>query len=179
MNLKKLFLILFAALMLSVIILLLLEFSDLGGRGFGSGGMGDNASRSYWLILIGALAVAFLIVLVYLMVFPDLSARKPEAEAELHASVKKEEPALDAVVRVLKEDEKKVLEVLIAEGGTMLQKDIRWKTKFSRVKTHRILMRLIERGVVTAEKHYNTNKITLADWLKNRKNITDNTDTQK
>ena len=53
----------------------------------------------------------------------------------------------------------------LAEGGTMLQKIIRWKTGSSRVKTHRVLYRLDERGVVTAEKHCNTNKITLAEWL--------------
>ena len=47
----------------------------------------------------------------------------------------------------------------------MLQKDIRWKTGLSRVKTHRILHRLAKRGIVSAEKYYNTNKITLADWL--------------
>jgi DNA-binding transcriptional regulator LsrR (DeoR family) len=47
----------------------------------------------------------------------------------------------------------------------MLQKEISWETGFSRVKTHRVLARLIRRGVVIAEKYYNTNKITLADFL--------------
>jgi uncharacterized membrane protein len=47
----------------------------------------------------------------------------------------------------------------------MLQKDISYELGFSRVKTHRTLVRLIERGVVTAEKEYNTNRIELADWL--------------
>jgi uncharacterized membrane protein len=36
---------------------------------------------------------------------------------------------------------------------------------FSRVKIHRVLVRLIRRGVVTAEKYYNTNRIEVADWL--------------
>jgi uncharacterized membrane protein len=65
----------------------------------------------------------------------------------------------------LNEDERKVIETLVTGGGTMLQKDIRWKTGLSRVKTHRILHRLAKRGIVSAEKYYNTNKITLADWL--------------
>ena len=87
----------------------------------------------------------------------------------LRARVEKGESALDAVLRVLNEDERKVIDTLVAEGGTMLQKDIRWKTGLSRVKTHRILLRLAKRGIVSAEKYYNTNRITLADWLTKEK----------
>lgn len=72
---------------------------------------------------------------------------------------------VDAAIQVLAEDEKKVVDALLAAGGTMLQKEISWKTGYSRVKTHRILVRLIRRGVVSAEKYYNTNRITLVDWL--------------
>jgi len=56
-------------------------------------------------------------------------------------------------------------ELVMNEGGTMLQRDIARKTGFTRVKTHRILSRLSTRGIVTAKKHYNTYEITLADWL--------------
>ena len=48
----------------------------------------------------------------------------------------------------------------------MLQKDISYELKLSRVKTHRVLVGLIERGVVKAEKHFNTNMITFSDWLR-------------
>ncbi len=75
---------------------------------------------------------------------------------------------VDAAIQVLAEDEKKVVEALLAANGTMLQKEISWKTGYSRVKTHRILVRLIRRGVVSAEKYYNTNRITLADWLQRK-----------
>jgi uncharacterized membrane protein len=71
----------------------------------------------------------------------------------------------DAAIQVLTEDEKKIVEALIAVGGTMLQKEISWKTGYSRVKTHRVLVRLIGRGVVSAEKYYNTNRIVLSDFL--------------
>lgn len=47
----------------------------------------------------------------------------------------------------------------------MFQKGIRWKTGLSWVKTHLILLMLAKRGIVSAEKYYNTNRITLADWL--------------
>jgi len=48
----------------------------------------------------------------------------------------------------------------------MLQKDISYPLEFSRVKTHRTLVKLMKRGVVSAEKYYKTNRIELVDWLK-------------
>jgi predicted transcriptional regulator len=105
-------------------------------------------------------------VLGYALVFPELSEEKPKKKPSSVSTVEKEEPVLDAVLRVLNDDERKVIETLVAEGGTMLQKDIRWETGLSRVKIHRILFRLAQRGIVSAEKYYNTNKIELADWLR-------------
>jgi uncharacterized membrane protein len=58
-----------------------------------------------------------------------------------------------------------IVKALEKAGGSMLQKDISYELEFSRVKTHRVLVRLLKRGVVTAEKHFNTNRIELADWL--------------
>jgi uncharacterized membrane protein len=48
----------------------------------------------------------------------------------------------------------------------MLQRDISRELGFSRIKTHRVLVRLLRRGVVKAKKYYNTNRIELANWLK-------------
>lgn len=73
---------------------------------------------------------------------------------------------IDVALRLLNPDERMVVEAVVRAGGTMLQKDISYELGFSRVKTHRTLVRLIERGVVTTEKEYNTNRIELADWLK-------------
>jgi uncharacterized membrane protein len=72
---------------------------------------------------------------------------------------------LDVVMRLLETDERKVVEALLESDGSMLQKDISGITGFSRVKTHRVLMRLIRRGVVTSEKYFNTNHITLSNWI--------------
>lgn len=134
-----------------------------GGRGAGFGGR--EVPRSLWLVLfIGPLLVATSVA-AYSLVFPNLSRAKVSAPP----AKRETEPALNSVLRVLQDDERKVVETLISEGGTMLQKDIRWKTGLSRVKTHRVLLRLIKRGVVSAEKYFNTNKITLADWLMKEK----------
>jgi len=141
-----------------------------GGRGHG---MGEQIPQSFWLLLFIGPLVAFLSLSAYALTFPALGEGKPKIEASSVPMVEKGESALNAVLRVLNEDERKVIEILVAEGGTMLQKDIRWKTGLSRVKTHRILFRLAKRGIVSAEKYYNTNRITLADWLTNKKGLED------
>ena len=154
------------ALAVSVLGLLVFGFEGgFGGRGFGLGG---GIPRSFWLVLFVVPLVFAVGVLGYVLVFPELGEEKPVGKLSVPA-VEKGESALDAVLRVLNDDERKVIETLVAEGGTMLQKDIRWKTGLSRVKTHRILFRLAKRGIVSAEKYYNTNKITLADWLTKEK----------
>jgi len=135
---------------------------SFGGRGYG---MGAGVPQSFWLILFAVPLIVALTGLGYILVFPSLGDEKPKQKPSPVPTVEKGETVLDAVLRVLNDEERKVIETLVAEGGTMLQKDIRWKTGLSRVKTHRILFRLAKRGVVSAEKYYNTNKITLADWL--------------
>ena len=167
MRFRTLILILGVTLAVSVIGLFVFGFEGgFGGRGHG---MGAEIPRSFWLVLFVAPLVVAVVVLGYVLVFPEFSEDKAERKLPSAPAVEKEEPALNAVLRVLNDDEKKVIETLVAEGGTMLQKDIRWKTGLSRVKTHRILFRLAKRGIVSAEKHYNTNKIELADWLRKEK----------
>ena len=166
MRSRTLFFILVVALIVSVLGLFVFGFEGgFGGRGYG---MGEMIPRSFRLVFIAVPLVVTVAVLGYALVFPELSEEKPEAKPSVPA-VEKGDSALDAVLRVLNDDERKVIETLVAEGGTMLQKDIRWKTGLSRVKTHRILFRLAKRGIVSAEKYYNTNKITLADWLTKEK----------
>lgn len=74
--------------------------------------------------------------------------------------------ALEVALRLLEPDERRIVESLFEAGGSMLQKDISYQLEISRVKTHRTLVKLIKRGVVSAEKYYNTNMIELADWLR-------------
>ncbi|TET18828.1 hypothetical protein E3J74_09505 [Candidatus Bathyarchaeota archaeon] len=164
-------LIFFLAISFILTVLGFFLFTFEGGFGGRGHGMGDQIPQSFLLLLFFGPLVALLSVLGYTLIFPELGEGKPKVEPSSVPTVEKGESALSAVLRVLNEDERKVIEILVAEGGTMLQKDIRWKTGLSRVKTHRILFRLAKRGIVSAEKHYNTNKITLADWLKNKKGL--------
>ena len=157
----------------------------------------DNAGllqRYFWIPLL-IIVLAGILVL-YRLLFPNLQKVKVEDTPETRIAEKKSLPeetikdegstkSLESVsdsntldqaskeisLKFLEADERKVVEVLLEAKGSILQKEISWKTGFSRVKTHRVLARLIRRGVVTAEKYYNTNKITLADSLfdKNKK----------
>jgi len=42
-------------------------------------------------------------------------------------------------MRVLKDDERKAVELLVKAGGKMLQRDVARQAGFSRVRTHQIL----------------------------------------
>jgi uncharacterized membrane protein len=72
-----------------------------------------------------------------------------------------------SVSKTLTPEELKVFEVLVQHNGKYLQKYIRAETGLSRLKTHRIVSRLAERGIVTLEKAGNTNEVHLSSWLLN------------
>ncbi len=95
-------------------------------------------------------------------------AEGEDQEEEREVSGRPQETRIEVALRLLEADERQVVDALVKAGGSLLQKEISWETKFSRVKTHRVLVRLIRRGVVTSEKYFNTNKITLAEWLINQ-----------
>ena len=134
---------------------------------------------TYLIIITPLILVIFLMVLIF---FPRLekveatddvrhvverqsAERRMEGDATLGEEIERGQP-IDIAIRLLEPDERRVVGYLRDSGGTMLQKDISHELGFSRVKTHRVLVKLIRRGIVTAEKYYNTNKIELVDWLK-------------
>lgn len=71
------------------------------------------------------------------------------------------------VIRTSNPEERKVLEVLAAHNGTYLQKFVVKESGLSRLKTHRIVSRFTERGIVVAAKSGNTNELSLSPWLMN------------
>jgi uncharacterized membrane protein len=76
----------------------------------------------------------------------------------------------ETVSKTLTEEELKIIRVLNAHNGKYLQKYILSETGLSRLKTHRIVARLAERGIVSLEKTGNTNQVFLANWLKQQIN---------
>jgi uncharacterized membrane protein len=143
--------------------------------------MGPHMYQPYYPIglLLLIVVIGFLAVLIF---FPSLERVKSEESIRHEVERRGEErpsgqkrddeeagsrgQALEIALRLLEPDEKRVVEAIVAAGGTMLQKDVSYELGFSRVKTHRVMVKLLRRGVVTAEKHHNTNRIELADWIK-------------
>jgi uncharacterized membrane protein len=69
------------------------------------------------------------------------------------------------VMRTLKPDERKVVGVLKVHGGSYIQKFVTQEAGLSRLKTHRVVATLAERGIVHVEKRGNSNDVTLAKWF--------------
>ena len=125
-----------------------------------------NGSQIQRLIILVVLLL-FLVIIIMLYRWPKPApAEKPEEEAKDHESNELgSRDKLEVALRLLDENERRVVEALVAEGGSMLQKDISIDMGFSRVKTHRVVQSLVKRGLVTVEEHFNTNKVTLENWL--------------
>ena len=153
-----------------------------GGYGSTAGMMGQMMGNQYasgmvapmpsyvWVTIAAliVLVVGGIVGFVYYLTFPEIKTGavqdKVGATTQLRPSESKENWA--TVLRTSKPDERKVLEVLAAHDGVYLQKFIVKESDLSKLRTHRIVSRFAERGIVTAVKSGNANEICLARWLK-------------
>ncbi len=131
-------------------------------------GMTSAMPTGVWGLLVVLLALAIVGVLGvgYYLAFPEIRS-EPAQPREQQRVEEPESPGVswEVLMRTAKPEEKKVLEVLASHSGRYLQKFIVKESGLSRLKTHRILSRFAERGIVVAEKSGNTNEISLAPWL--------------
>lgn len=116
-----------------------------------------------FVVLIGV-AIISVLGLGYFLLFPELKIGKLKIPNSLSQSSKKS-AAIESVRKTLTDDERKILKVLENHEGKYLQKYLRKEAGLSRLKTHRILARFAERGLVTLERSGNTNEVKLANWL--------------
>ena len=72
----------------------------------------------------------------------------------------------DVLLKTMTPEEQKVLNVLISHQGKYLQKYVGKEAGLSRLKTHRVMARFAQRGIVTVKEFGNTNEILLSDWVK-------------
>jgi len=102
--------------------------------------------------------LASVVGIIYFLVLPEIK--------EYYATGNgngKENTAM--VLKTLKPEERSIVNVLDAHGGTYLQKYITREAGLSRLKTHRVVAALSERGIVTVEKYENTNQVSLVKWF--------------
>jgi hypothetical protein len=153
-------------------------WSHMGGGMMG--GTAPTTVQNPALPYFGALFVVLIGVtivgvggLAYFLAFPEIRTGTAPVICEQTLKANPVEPAkqnqctpLESVVKTLTDEERRVIEVLKVHDGKYLQKYIRKEAGLSRLKTHRILARFAERGLVSLEKTGNTNQVSLASWLK-------------
>jgi len=67
--------------------------------------------------------------------------------------------------KLLTEEEARVVEVLVESNGSMLQREIPYKTGLSKLKVHRIITRLASRGLLTKRKDNGKVIVTMDEEL--------------
>ena len=142
-------------------------WSCMGDWMSGSYPNSDPFLNLYGILLIMAVIVAILGIggFAYFFIFPELKITSQPPQTITNETTRDSSP-YESVLKTLNEDERKVLNVLKQHDGKYLQKYIRHEAKLSRLKTHRVIARFAERGIVTLKKMGNTNEVTLAEWLK-------------
>lgn len=163
-----------------------------GGMG-GMMGNGNNttASTSYlWLIpvLLGVVVGIAVIGVAFYFAYPELKYIKGSCNPNV-SKMEVGTPAVsqptettntsnnnmnlqnvsnncDVLLKTMTPEEKKVLNVLVAHKGKYLQKYVSKEVGLSRLKTHRIVARFAQRGIVTVKEFGNTNEIVVSDWIK-------------
>jgi uncharacterized protein (DUF58 family) len=123
------------------------------------GGTGTDTTLLWIIILLLVIIIAYLWY---------TSSRRKYSQVKPSKSVDAEpieSDKIDVALRLLNENEKQVVQALIDHGGEMLQKDLTYELGLTRVQTHRAVQSLINRKIVTTEDHFNTKKVTLAEWL--------------
>jgi hypothetical protein len=155
------------------------------GNGMGNMGGGmmgqttiatSTATAGYFWILVAALTAWVIISvagLAYYLIYPQPkigTVKMPDTPTSPVGMTGTDSSAgaFESIEKTLTEDERKVINTLNLHGGKYLQKYITKETGLSKLKTHRIVTRLAERGIITLEKTGNTNTVTLADWLKKK-----------
>lgn len=133
-------------------------------------GMTSAMPQYVWVTIASLIVVAVVGFAgsAYYLTVPEIATTSPHAEMPTTSSNSPARTGEDweVMLRTSKPEEKKVLGVLASHDGTYLQKFIVKESGLSRLRTHRIISRFAERGVITVAKSGNTNEVSLAPWLR-------------
>lgn len=114
------------------------------------------------MLFTGSMIILVIGALLYYML------KLPKPNPSLQYTAYQSEGSVGLIERFLKPDELKVIRALRQAGGTLLQKEVGRSTGLSRLKTHRVISRLAERGLVSVERVGRTNRVSLPAWLLQR-----------
>ena len=107
-------------------------------------------------LLFLSTVLASVVGVIYFLVLPEIKSYYSSGNGKENSAM---------VVKTLKPEERSIVNVLDVHGGTYLQKYITKEAGLSRLKTHRVVASLSERGIVQVEKYGNTNQVKLAKWF--------------
>ena len=176
----------FLPLLLVVFALLLVYFivdysshlsEDVSCPGQGAGqGQGRLFSQTFTLLIIILLVIFLLIPIIYILLSRNVK-NQLEKNLRLIAEIvncdeskskKKDDEASSKILflKFLSYGENKVIKKLIENKGTVLQSELSRMETMGKVRTHRILIELKKKGIVTLEKYGKTNRVTLSDEAK-------------
>ncbi len=159
-----------------------------GGVGgmMGGNGAGTTATTYLWIIpvaLIAAVAIGT-IGFGFYTIYPEIRNTRrtceltknepasaiPTKTSSIDVPISNAAPnSCEVILKTLTPEEQKVLTVLIAHKGKYLQKYVGKEAGLNRLKTHRIVARFAERGIVTVKPLGNTNEVTISDWVSGSK----------
>jgi len=173
-----------AALAIAAIALIILAYAVLTPEpevdGTDHGGMwGEH--MTYSTANVGLIAASLVALVVALMIGllwkeyeplpPSMAPPPPEHHAQPEKQTEAAAPAAASedeaaernylVLRLLTGDERLMFKAIMDSGGEALQKDLILKTKMSNAKVSRLLEKLVQKGVVTKERHGATNKVRI------------------
>jgi len=111
----------------------------------------------FWASLVFPLLVVAFVLAGYRLLLPQIDRTGMNETAPTNYR--------DAVLRLLKDDERKLVEALAKSGGVAYQRDLQYAIGFSKVKTHRVIARLAERRLVEVTPAGKTNQIRIPTWL--------------
>ena len=109
-------------------------------------------------LLFLSTVLASMVGVIYFLVLPEM-------KNYYITSGNGKENNVSLVLKTLKPEERSIVDVLDEHGGTYLQKYITKEAGLSRLKTHRVVAALSERGIVIVEKYGNTNQVSLVKWF--------------
>jgi uncharacterized membrane protein len=86
--------------------------------------------------------------------------------SKLENKQKEIEKVTNALIQFLNKEEKRVVEKILESNGKIMQSEISRMDGIGKLKSHRILQRLSDRGVIEIEKHGKTNIVKLSKNIK-------------
>ena len=147
------------------------SFGGVMGQMMGSYGTYGMTAMPGWvwgtIVMLVGLAVVGLVGFCYYLAYPEIRPNPlPQPTAPGPESTGPPGMSWAVLLRTSKPEEKRILEVLAAHSGSYLQKFVVKEAGLSRLKTHRIVSRLAERGIIGVERSGNTNQLSLAPWVR-------------